>query len=189
MAIHLYYGDGKGKTTAAMGLAARTLGHDKRVVIVQFLKSGKSGEISSLEKLGARVYAGKAGSSYKVSDLTAGELAENRRIIDKNLDAALREEYDVIILDELCAALRYGLVDEELLKPAILSCKATYSEIGKEATQMYGSSANAPKEKEAVITGRNPQQWLLDIADYITEMKCERHIHDRGVSAREGIEY
>ena len=61
--LHLYWGDGKGKTTAAMGLALRALGSGKRVVIVQFLKGGKSGEIPLLEQLGAKVYRGKAGQT------------------------------------------------------------------------------------------------------------------------------
>ena len=69
MAIHLYYGDGKGKTTAAAGLAARAMGHNMRVVVVQFLKSGKSGEVTSLEKLGAKVFAGKA---KEISGITWG---------------------------------------------------------------------------------------------------------------------
>ena len=62
--LHLYYGDGKGKTTAAMGLALRALGSGKRVVIVQFLKGGQSGEIPLLEQLGATVYRGKAGQKF-----------------------------------------------------------------------------------------------------------------------------
>ena len=62
--LHLYYGDGKGKTTAAMGLALRALGSGKKVVIVQFLKGGKSGEIPLLEQLGATVYRGKAGQKF-----------------------------------------------------------------------------------------------------------------------------
>ena len=62
--LHLYYGDGKGKTTAAMGLALRALGSGKRVVIVQFLKGGNSGEIPLLAKLGAEIYRGKAGQKF-----------------------------------------------------------------------------------------------------------------------------
>ena len=62
--LHLYYGDGKGKTTAAMGLALRAMGSGKRVVILQFLKGGKSGEVPLLEQLGAKVYRGKAGQKF-----------------------------------------------------------------------------------------------------------------------------
>ena len=72
--LHLYYGDGKGKTTAAMGLALRAIGSGKRVVIVQFLKGGTSGEIPMLEQLGAKVYRGKAGQKF-VSRMNDAEKA------------------------------------------------------------------------------------------------------------------
>ena len=72
--LHLYYGDGKGKTTAAMGLALRAMGSGKRVVILQFLKGGKSGEVPLLEQLGAKVYSGKAGQKF-VFQMTPEEKA------------------------------------------------------------------------------------------------------------------
>ncbi len=168
MAIHLYYGDGKGKTTAAVGLCIRAIGHGKRVCVVQFLKRGDSGEVAVLKKLGATVYAGKAGSAIRVSDMTHDELLENSGIIKKNLECAKEGEYDIILLDELAAALEHKLLDEALLKE-ILSEKRS--------------------DREIIITGRRPPKWLFDIADYITEMKKVRHIYDDGVAAREGIEY
>ena len=168
MAIQLYHGDGKGKTTAAMGLAARALGHGRRVVIVQFLKRGDSGEVVTLKRLGATFFFGKAGDSFRVADMTKSEKDENRQICDINIQSALESAADVLILDELCAALEHGLIDENLAKQAVL--------MGLGCT-------------EVIVTGRRPQQWIIDAADYITEMNCERHIHDRGVAAREGIEY
>ena len=77
--LHLYWGDGKGKTTAAMGLALRALGSGKRVVIVQFLKGGKSGEIPLLEQLGAKVYRGKAGQKF-VFQMNDAEKAATRAL-------------------------------------------------------------------------------------------------------------
>ena len=71
--LHLYYGDGKGKTTAAMGLALRAMGSGKRVVILQFLKGGKSGEVPLLEQLGAKVYRGKGGAEIRVPDERSGK--------------------------------------------------------------------------------------------------------------------
>ena len=71
--LHLYYGDGKGKTTAAMGLALRAMGSGKRVVILQFLKGGKSGEVPLLEQLGAKVYRGKAGQKFVFQDERSGK--------------------------------------------------------------------------------------------------------------------
>ena len=101
--LHLYYGDGKGKTTAAMGLALRSLGSGRRVVIVQFLKGGKSGEIPLLERLGAKVFRGKAGQKF-VSRMTPEEKEQTRALQDRNLAAAMTEDADLLILDEAGSA-------------------------------------------------------------------------------------
>jgi cob(I)alamin adenosyltransferase len=86
--LHLYYGDGKGKTTAAMGLALRALGSGKRVVIVQFLKGGNSGEIPLLAKLGAEIYRGKAGQKF-VFQMNEAEKAATRELQNRNLRNAM----------------------------------------------------------------------------------------------------
>ena len=86
--LHLYWGDGKGKTTAAMGLALRALGSGKKVVIVQFLKGGKSGEIPLLEQLGAKIYRGKAGQKF-VFRMNDAEKAATRQLQNENLRAAM----------------------------------------------------------------------------------------------------
>lgn len=91
--LHLYYGDGKGKTTAAMGLALRAMGSGKRVVILQFLKGGKSGEVPLLEQLGAKVYRGKAGQKF-VFQMNEAEKAAARAVQNENLTAALAEPAD-----------------------------------------------------------------------------------------------
>ena len=131
--LHLYWGDGKGKTTAAMGLALRALGAGKRVVIVQFLKGGNSGEIPLLARLGAEVYRGKAGQKF-VFQMTPEEKAATRELQNQNLAAAMA------------------------------GC-------------------------ECVLTAHTPPQWMLDAADYSTEMKCHRHPYQKGIKARKGIEY
>ena len=97
--LHLYWGDGKGKTTAAMGLALRALGSGKRVVIVQFLKGGKSGEIPLLEQLGAKVYRGKAGQKF-VFQMNDAEKAATRALQNENLRAAMAQSADLLLLDE-----------------------------------------------------------------------------------------
>ena len=86
--LHLYYGDGKGKTTAAMGLALRAMGSGKRVVILQFLKGGKSGEVPLLEQLGAKVYRGKAGQKF-VFQMNEAEKEATRQLQNANLTAAI----------------------------------------------------------------------------------------------------
>ena len=165
--LHLYYGDGKGKTTAAMGLALRALGGGKRVVIVQFLKGGRSGEIPLLEQLGAKVYRGKAGQKF-VSQMNEAEKAATRALQDANLAAAMAEPADLLILDEAGSAWELDMVDPELLQRAV---------------------RERPAGQECVLTAHQPPQWMLDEADYVTEMKCHRHPYQKGVPARKGIEY
>ena len=165
--LHLYYGDGKGKTTAAMGLALRALGSGRRVVIVQFLKGGKSGEIPLLEQLGAKVFRGKAGQKF-VFQMNEEEKAATRRLQDANLTAALAENADVLILDEAGSAWELDMADKALLQKAALQ---------------------RPAGQECVLTAHAAPQWMLDAADYVTEMKCRRHPYQKGIAARQGIEY
>ena len=155
--LHLYYGDGKGKTTAAMGLALRAMGSGKRVVILQFLKGGKSGEVPLLEQLGAKVYRGKAGQKF-VFQMNEAEKEATRQLQNANL----------LILDEAGSAWELDMVDKALLQKAVLE---------------------RPAEQECVLTAHAAPQWMLDAADYATEMKCHRHPYQRGISARQGIEY
>lgn len=165
--LHLYWGDGKGKTTAAMGLALRALGSGKRVVIVQFLKGGKSGEIPLLEQLGAKIYRGKAGQKF-VFQMNDAEKAATRKLQNANLRAAQQEPADLLILDEAGSAWELDMVDKELLKAVVLE---------------------RPAEQECVLTAHGAPDWMLEAADYSTEMKCHRHPYQKGIAAREGIEY
>ena len=162
--LHLYFGSGKGKTTAAAGLALRALGHEKKVVVVQFLKDGTSGEIEPLRRLGAAVFAcPNAKFTWLMTPQEkAAALAHNTQ----TLEAALQMPCDLLILDEACAALRAALLPDALLQKAVL---------------------NAPYE--VVLTGRDPADWMLQNADYITELTARRHPYEKGIPAREGIEY
>ena len=117
--IHVYHGDGKGKTTAAMGLALRMLAAGRRVVVVQFLKDGESGEVRLLaEHFGVPVFAGKASDKFTWS-MTSEELAATRELHDGNLASALAElegaQEGLLVLDEALDALSKGLVDETLV--------------------------------------------------------------------------
>lgn len=165
--LHLYYGDGKGKTTAAMGLALRALGSGQRVVIVQFLKGGQSGEVPLLEQLGAKIYRGKAGQKF-VFQMNDAEKAATRQLQNANLTAAMAEPADLLVLDEAGSAWELDMVDKELLQKAVLS---------------------RPAGQECVLTAHAAPQWMLDAADYVTEMKCHRHPYQKGIAARKGIEY
>lgn len=164
--LHLYWGNGKGKTTAAMGLALRALGHGRRVVIVQFLKDGTSGEIAPLRAAGAAVYACPNAKFTWLMD--EADKAAAREASARALGQALAEPFDLLVLDEACAALKSGILDEALLRRAV---------------------AFAKNGREVVLTGRDPAPWLQDAADYSTEMRARRHPYADGVAAREGVEY
>lgn len=165
--VHLYWGDGKGKTTAAMGLALRALGTGRKVVIVQLLKGGQSGEISLLRSLGAQIFRGKAGMKFTFQ-MSEEEKAETRALQTEHLRQALACGADLLVLDEACAAWQTELVDRALLQKAVLE---------------------KPAAREVVLTGRQPPEWMLEAADYVTEMRCRRHPFERGIPAREGVEF
>ena len=165
--IHLYHGEGKGKTTAAMGLALRALGHGEEVVVLQFLKDGKSGESGPLGQLGAVMLAGNPGGRF-TWEMPEAERAAVRERQNRLLQEAAAASCGLLVLDEACAALQEGLLDEELLKTTVL---------------------DRPPEREVVLTGRCPAAWMLEAADYITEMRGEKHPYEQGIPAREGIEF
>ena len=170
--IHVYYGDGKGKTTAAMGLALRMLAAGERVVVVQFLKDGNSGEVRILsDRLGVPVFAHAPAGKF-TWEMTNEELAAVRKAHDKNLAAALDEAEAsgarLLVLDEVLDALAMGLVDA-----------AAVTRVLKRGTG----------ELEVVLTGRNPSEDIASHADYLTEMVCKKHPFERGVPSREGVEY
>lgn len=164
--LHLYWGNGKGKTTAAMGLALRALGHKKSVVIVQFLKDGSSGEINLLRHCGASIYVcANAKFTWLMSENEKEEARKNNTEI---LMDVLKHPFDLLILDEACAACKNNLVEESLLKEAAVCSK---------------------NGREVVFTGREPAEWMKKAADYSTEMLAVKHPYTAGICAREGIEY
>lgn len=167
--IHIYCGDGKGKTTAAMGLVVRAAGNGLKVLILQFLKNGKTGELTSFEKLEhVTVIRGKGGMKF-TCHMNEEEKAETLRVHTENLLKVIEqaENYDLVILDEAVGACGCGLLDKQMLLQFL---------------------DNKPEKLEVVLTGRNPAQELLDRADYISEIKKIRHPYDKGILARKGIE-
>jgi len=166
--IHIYTGDGKGKTTAAMGLAIRAAGRGKKVVIVQFLKGTDTGELHSLglipnitviRNMEAKTFFHTAPPETRL------KITEEN---NDNIRKALALPYDLIVLDEVCAAYDLEAVDRKAVDDLV---------------------RNFNSEKELVLTGRNPPGHFCDAADYISEIHKVKHPFDRGVPAREGIEY
>ena len=169
--VHLYCGDGKGKTTAAGGLSVRAAGSGLRVLFVQFLKSRPSGEIAVLSALAnVRVLRGKEGTAFSFQ-MTDEQKRATREMHDRNLAEAARAakagECDLLVLDEAVGALNRGLVDGELLRSLV---------------------REKPEALELVLTGRNPPEDLAEMADYVSEIRKVKHPFDRGIGARTGIE-
>ena len=170
---HIYYGDGKGKTTAALGLALRAAGCGKAVVIVQFLKDWNCGELSSLALLpNVTIFRGKASGGVFVRDMSEEQKAETKNIHDDNLRKALELQKnglcDLLILDEAIDAYKLGVLDAGLFE-SLLDEK--------------------PDALELVVTGHDADARLLEWADYVTEMVKRKHPYDLGVAARRGIEF
>lgn len=170
--IHVYYGSGKGKTTAALGLAFRASGYDMKTVIVQFLKNSPCGEVVSAERSeNIEILRGKAGKAFAFT-MSQEEKKETRAIHDLNLQKAKKlvesGECDLLILDEALDAYELGLLDEAAFRSMVM---------------------DKPEGLELVITGHRPIDWVLKRADYITEMVKHRHPYDAGIRARKGIEF
>ena len=165
--VHIYHGSGKGKTTAAIGLAIRMLGAGKKVCFCQFLKDGESSEIRALKKFKdckVMYYA----EPLKFIQLMNEKEKKTCKIIETQLFArACDTACDLLVLDEVLDLIDYGILDEQLL---------FYYLDNREDT-------------EVVLTGRNPSQKLQRRADYITEMRAQKRPFDEGCIARKGIEF
>ncbi len=170
--IHIYCGDGKGKTTAGMGLCARAAGAGLRVLIVQFMKGNTSGERATLG-LSENITLSENPAQEKFSfDMTSREKAEQKALNEKRLAEetrrAVEDDYDVLFLDEILYAIRAGLLDEE---------------------QLLAFLENKPEKLEVILTGQEPSEALIKMADYVSEIKKIKHPYEKGVAARKGIEY
>jgi cob(I)alamin adenosyltransferase len=169
--IHVYTGDGKGKTTAAVGLAVRAAGQGKKGVFAQFLKTGGTGEIAPLTALGVDVVrsARKLGFTFQMDDETKALCREEQRAVLARVREKLADGgVDVLVLDEALDALALGMLAEADVR-ALLAAKDDALEI--------------------VLTGRPVPPWLTEIADYISEVKKIKHPFDKGIRARAGIDF
>ena len=171
--IHLYYGNGKGKTTAAIGLCIRASGCGKNVVFTQFLKNWNTGELAQLKLLpNITVLRGKMPGGTFVHEMTDEQRAQAKASHDEILKQALELQKngrcDMLVLDECIDAYRLELLDHALFDDLL---------------------ANKPPELELVLTGHNPDPRHIALADYVTEMVKHRHPYDAGVTARRGVEF
>ena len=169
--VQIYYGDGKGKTTAAFGLAFRCAGWGRRVVIAQFLKSSPCGELTAAERFPTLTVLRSKGIhkfTFQMNDEEKAVVAENcRTLLRQAAELARAEDARLLVLDEVIDALRGFLPQEELC--AFLD--------------------ERPAGPEVVLTGHSLPEALERRADYITHMVKEKHPYDRGVTARREIEF
>lgn len=170
--VHLYCGDGKGKTTCAMGLAIRAAGRGYRVLIAQFLKSDDSGERRVLERLPEiqlLPLPAEVKFTFAMNPQEREEAArESQRRFGEICRLCRESDFSMLVLDEVCAAISTGMLPLEQVT-AFLDCR--------------------PPGLEVVLTGRDPERALLERADYVTVMTKGKHPYDQGLTARPGIEY
>ncbi len=168
--VHIYCGDGKGKTSAAIGLAVRAAGRGKKVLISRFLKTDDSGEVMILKEIpGITVLPCEKsfGFLFRMSEEQKKEAASYyQEQFEKTVKMA--ERYDLLILDEMMASISGKMVPEERVLQFL---------------------QEKPENLEVVLTGRNPSDRLKEEADYISEILAVRHPYEQGIPAREGIEY
>lgn len=170
--IHIICGDGKGKTTAAIGLSVRAAGRDQKVGIARFLKSNDSGELNTLEKI-EQIHVIPVTKYFGFTWQMTEEQKEQAKqyyneLLQEAIDHAVRGEYDLLILDEILSVYNYQMIEQERLLQFL---------------------KEKPETLEVVLTGRDPKPELCELADYISEVKKIKHPFEKGVPARIGIEY
>lgn len=167
--LHVYTGSGKGKTTAAMGLCLRMLGHGHPVLAAQFMKDGSSGEVRLLASLpGARVLAAPSLPCFTFL-MTPEQLAQAAQEHKRFAAGLSPEGAELVVLDELCCALSCGLLTRADAEPLLLRLL---------------------REAEVVVTGRDAPDWLRSMADYVSDIRAEKHPYATlQLPGREGIEW
>lgn len=168
--IQVYTGNGKGKTTAALGLALRAAGHGHKVYIGQFLKGQMYGELLSIKKLSSLITIeqfGRKGFIHVTKDPDDEDIQRAKKGLKKCRDVMLSHKYRIIILDEINVAVDLNLITE------------------KEVLELLDQK---PDEVEIILTGRYAPPSFIRRADLVTEMKEKKHYYKKGVMAREGIE-
>ena len=170
--IHAYYGDGKGKSTAAAGAALRAAGNRMRVMYVQFLKTENTGErlaLQSIDGVNLTSCPLELKFTYEMDDRERQQVSMiYRGIFERAVSITLSDRYDMIVLDEVFDVINEGMLSEG---------------------SVFEFISNAPNNIEIIMTGRKPPKRFIDAADYVTEFKKHKHPYDRGIQARKGIEY
>lgn len=166
--VHIYTGNGKGKTTSAYGLALRAVGAEKRVIIIQFVKGMEYSEIKAIKKHLPQIEVKQFGTGcFIFKKPSKKDFHEAERGFQEAKSALTSGDYDIVILDELNISIHYHLIDVERVIDMILK---------------------RDEKTEVIISGRYAHEKLIEIADLVTEMKEVKHYYQKGVEARFGIE-
>lgn len=166
--VQVYTGNGKGKTTAALGLAVRAAGAGMRVYFAQFIKQLRCSEHTALERFADLIVVRQFGAGLIIGRKpTEDDSRTAREGLDEIRGVIHANGYDVVILDEANIAVHQGLISVD---------------------ELLGLMCDKPSGMELVITGRYADQRIMDAADLVTEMRELRHYHAQGVQARHGIE-
>jgi cob(I)alamin adenosyltransferase len=168
--VQVYTGEGKGKTTAAMGAVLRALGNDLKVCVIAFMKAGQpSGEWNILSGL-PNITVNRFGSGPLVNpaNVTSNDREEASKALEAARQAILGGEYNLVVLDEVNVAVAWGLI---------------------ELDDVLNLIADRPPDVELVLTGRGADKEIVKMADIVTEMLNIKHPYSEGVTARRGIEY
>lgn len=166
--LHIYCGDGKGKTTASLGLAIRAAGTGMKVCFVQFMKGRDTAELASLKQI-PNISVKRCDKAYGfVKNMSVRDKEEITVCHNELLKYAFSGGFDLVVLDEFNSAYGYSLMDKSLAEKLILD--------GKE-------------KSEIALTGRNPAEIFFENADYVSEICCVKHPYEKGIAARKGIEY
>lgn len=168
--VHIYTGDGKGKTTAALGLALRAAGHGLRTYIAQFMKGQDYGELEAVKRLSPLITIeqfGQAGFVH-VKQATAEDVALAHAGLERVRQALHSGQYDIVVMDEINVALFFELLTVD---------------------EVLSLIENRPPGVELVLTGRRVPEKLIAHADLVTEMREIKHPYQKGIKARRGIEY
>jgi len=173
--VQVYWGDGKGKTTASLGLALRALGNGFKVCLVQFMKCGSGtensecGELSALKKFDGFSVSCFGAKEWVVGTPSEAHLHEAKKAMEFAKKILPEKNYDLVILDEVLYAVQFGLVSEQ---------------------QVIGLIDSKNENTELVLTGSHvPFEKIFEKADLVTEMKKHKHYFDKGLKARKGVEY
>lgn len=168
--VIVYTGDGKGKTTAALGLAFRALGRKHRVAIVQFIKGKwKTGEHEFAKELTGRIDFLPMGDGFTwITQNYEQDVASARKAWEKCLEVLADERYQIVIFDELCYVLKYNFLAVDDVLNALKS---------------------KPARTHVVITGRDAPEGLIAAADLVTEMREVKHPYRAGIKAQPGVDY